>query len=146
MSGLLRLLKKWSCLMKLKFISIKDARFHLNGDSYPSIIATIHSHQFVRKLFFNSKLICFSPDSIFSTAKKSCLSCKRFGCRNWLRLFLIIDDQNYCLDLPQKLMSVYYHFIDSNKINTTTSPINVEATFSLKCDCHKWILSIERIF
>ena len=132
--------------MKLKFISIKSAKFHLNGNSYPSIIATIHSHQFVRKLFSDGKLICFSPDSFHSTARKSCLSCKRFECRNWLRLFLIIDNQNYCLDLPQKLMPAYYHFIDFNKINTTTSFINVEATFSLKCERHKWVLSIEKIF
>lgn len=129
---------------KTGFISIKGAAFHLNGGSYHRILANILSHQFVRKLFSNGKLTCFSRDGGHSTSGKLCLSCDHPLCRSWLRLFLEIEADNYALDLPQRLIPVYKRFLDSARINTASRPFNVLATFSLEPKDGIWIFSIHK--
>lgn len=128
----------------LKFISIKDAAFHLNGNCHHCILANIHSHQFVRKLFSGGNLVCFSRNGVNSTSGKSCLSCDHPQCRSWLRLFLKIDEVNYALDLPQRLIPAYKHFLESGRINTGRIPFNVWATFSLQPQDGVWIFSIDK--
>jgi len=131
-------------MKSLNFISIKDASFHLNGSSYPCILAIIHSHQYVRKLFSSGRLTCFSRDSLYSTSRRYCPACSHPQCRIWLRLFLKIDKENYALDLPKRLIPVYKSFLNSIETKTTKTPFSVMASFSLEAKDEVWIFSIHK--
>jgi len=75
---------------------------------------------------------------------KSCLSCDHPLCRRWLRLLLMIDGQNYGLDLPQRLIPAYRDFLNSARITTVRAPLNVLATLSLESKGGVWTFSIHK--
>jgi hypothetical protein len=129
-------------MRRVEFISIRDAAFHINGARCHCILTNIHSHQFVRKLFSEGKLACFSRDGFYSTARKYCFDCEEPTCRGWLRLFLKIDGENYALDLPEKLVPVYKRFLNTAKINITRKPLNLPATLSLEPKNGIWSFAI----
>lgn len=118
-------------MKSLEVISIKRAAFRINGNSCRCIQANILFDQFVRKLFSGDKIVCFSRNGLYSTARKSCMDCEKTLCGSWIRLFLKIDENYYVLELPRELMSVYTHFLYKVKTNGLAKRFNLPATLSL---------------
>lgn len=131
-------------IKQIRFISIKNAIFHINGRSFPSFLGYVYEQQAVRKLFKKGKVICFAINGKAYTNTKSCSTCSNPFCRSWLRLHFIINDQLFALDLPQRLIPFYKNFLTSIKAKNKP-PIDLFLSFSLKVVNHEWILTIKKV-
>jgi hypothetical protein len=129
---------------QIQFISIKNAAFHINGRSFPSFLAYVYEQHIVRKLFKDGRVICFSINGRAASNTKPCSTCSNPFCRSWLRLYFIINDDYFALDLPQKLIPFYKSFLASIKAEDKP-PIDMLLSFSLKIVDHEWVLTITNV-
>ena len=114
---------------KPAFVAVRDYKFQIDQQQYPSLRVFIIKIQPIRKLFRNGKLQCYSMDGKISRNKTYCVFCDHaWKCQRKIRLSMLRLDalDPIILDVNEPSFENLQAFLDQCKDNLDTIPVTLK--------------------